>query len=178
MSSIESGRSDYFALLSLPESVEPDLAALDQAYQKLQSRWHPDKFAGLDAATRLEAVQNTSLLNDAYTTLKNPLSRAAYLLQRRGLEPYQHVQSQLQPGFLLEQMQLREALEDCTRAADEAGLARLGDLAAESFGRYWADFCSQLEALELESAKAVFHKLQFIAKLQDEIYEEETRLFD
>jgi len=178
MSSIETSKLNYFTLLKLPVSAEPDRLAMDMAYQQLQGSWHPDKFAGEDASARLEAVQKTSLLNDAYNTLKHPVSRAAYLLQLRGIEPWQHVQGELPSAFLLEQIALRESLEDLVNAADEAGLAKLGDEASEAFDSYWAQFKSELDADTLPGAKAAFHKLQFIAKLQEEIYEEEARLFD
>jgi len=169
---------NYFELLGLPESAELDRSALEQAYQSLQSRWHPDQFAGGTDVERARAMQQTSLLNDAYTSLREPVSRAAHLLRLRGLEPDQLQQNELEPGFLFEQMEWREELDACRRGGDEAGLGRLGVTVDERFKIAWGAFATALAQEQLSDAKREFHKLQFLGKLQFEINEAETLLLD
>ena len=54
-------------------------ASLDRAYFALQRQWHPDRFVAKPAAERARASTEAAALNDAYRTLKDPLSRAVYL---------------------------------------------------------------------------------------------------
>jgi molecular chaperone HscB len=167
---------NYFELLALPESVELDRAALERAYQELQSRWHPDQFASADAATRTRALQQTSLLNDAYRMLRDPVTRAAHLLALRGLDPERLEQNELEPEFLSEQMAWREDLEESRAALDEAGLARLGTTVDARFKIAWHAFEAAFGSAALSEAKREFHKLQFLGKLQHEISEAEALL--
>ncbi|MDR0781895.1 MAG: Fe-S protein assembly co-chaperone HscB [Pseudomonadales bacterium] len=167
---------NYFDLLALPESVELERAVLEHAYQALQSRWHPDRFAGLDAAARTCAVQQTSLLNDAYRSLREPVLRAAHLLTLRGLDPERLEQHELEPLFLLEQMTSRENLEECRAGRDAAALARLGAVVQARFKAAWAGFAAAFARNALLEAKREFHKLQFLNKLQHEISAAEALL--
>ena len=45
-------------------------ADLDQAYRRLISRWHPDRFAGAAPALRRQAEANARELNAAYDRIK------------------------------------------------------------------------------------------------------------
>jgi Fe-S protein assembly co-chaperone HscB len=167
---------NYFELLGLPESVELDRSALERAYQSLQSQWHPDQFAGADATTRARAVQQTSLINDAYRTLREPVSRAAHLLALRGIEPDRLEQRELDPAFLFEQMEWREELE--AKRGNEAALGQLGVKVDERFKTTWRVFAEALAKEALSEAKREFHKLQFLGRLQYEINEAEALLLD
>ena len=74
---------NFFSLLGLPESCAVDEALLDRNYRELQAQWHPDRFASAPQAERLAAVQQASLINDAYATLKTPLRRADQIVVLR-----------------------------------------------------------------------------------------------
>jgi molecular chaperone HscB len=167
---------NYFELLGLPESVELDRAAFERAYQTLQSQWHPDQFAGSDAAARTRALQQTSLLNDAYRTLREPVTRAAHLLALRGIDPERLDQNELESEFLFEQMTWREDLEVCSAALSETGLGRLGATVDARFKLAWDAFAAAFANGALGAAKREFHKLQFLGKLQHEISEAEAQL--
>ena len=77
---------DHFARLGLPAALELDAAALDKAYFARQRQWHPDRFVGKPAEQRANASAEAAALNDAYRTLKDPLSRAVYLASLKGVE--------------------------------------------------------------------------------------------
>jgi len=59
---------------------------LSEKYHARQVEVHPDKFSGATEKNKLRAVQLTSYLNEAYSTLKSPIKRAAYLLTINGLQ--------------------------------------------------------------------------------------------
>lgn len=84
---------------------------------------HPDRFANAEEPEKLRAVQLSSYLNEAYETLKSPLRRAAYLLSLRDIDVEQVNQNDLSMDLLLEQIQLREKLDELP--IDESALASL-----------------------------------------------------
>ena len=77
---------DHFARLGLPAALELEPASLDRAYFALQRQWHPDRFVARPPDERARASTEAAALNDAYRTLKDPLSRAVYLAELRGVE--------------------------------------------------------------------------------------------
>ncbi len=101
---------NHFELFDLPAAFNIDAAVLQQRYRKLQQTLHPDRFANGTEREKLLAVQRTAQLNDAYQTLRSPLSRAEYLLALRGIE-LAHEQTTVQdPEFLMAQMEWRERI--------------------------------------------------------------------
>jgi len=169
---------NYFELFAIPESFELDLEQLTARYRDLQTEWHPDQFAGAGEQERLKAVQMSSYLNQAFDTLKAPLSRAGYLLTLHGFDTEKVTQQDLGMNLLMEQMQLRETLEDLP--SDESALDALEALrieVGEKIKRCQDKFASEYEADLLLEAKKSFHELQFLVKLRKEIeIGEEQRL--
>ena len=108
----------YFDLLSLPVDYQVDLTLLNAHYLELQKVIHPDKFANHSEQEQLLAVQKAAEVNDALQTLKHPLKRAEYMLAERGVDIRAEQQTLQDPMFLMQQMELREALEDIRDAAD------------------------------------------------------------
>jgi molecular chaperone HscB len=169
---------NHFTLLGLPVAFEVDAALLDRNYRRLQGQWHPDRFAAAAAPERLAALQQTSLLNDAYATLKSPLRRAEHLLQLHDVDVAVMKQAELDGAFLLAQMELRDELEALVARGDERGMQALGKRVAAELAGVCAEFAGNIRAAQFQAAKPVFHKLQFLQKLSDEIAAAEDRLLD
>jgi|GEM_PF-18543 len=167
---VQTNKQTYFQLFGIPETFQIDLEALAQAYRKRQGEWHPDRFAGQDEADKLRAVQQSSLLNQAFETLKNPLQRAGYLLALNGSDVDTVSQQDLGMELLMEQMQLREALDELPM--DESALPQLEALkgeVAQKLERRQQDFAEQLQHQAVAEAKKIYHELQFLFKLLREI---------
>jgi molecular chaperone HscB len=82
----ESGvEQTYFAMFSLPRKLTIDSVALEHDFYKLSRRLHPDLYARKGAEEQAWSLRQSSLLNDAYRTLKDPVARTAYLLKLEGL---------------------------------------------------------------------------------------------
>jgi len=113
---------NYFELFGLKTTFGINEQALQSAYQVQVSTFHPDKFASKSSSEQLQALQNTSLLNSAYDTLKSPLERASYLLTLQEVNPFDEKDTQMDSHFLLEQIELREQLEVIKSEKDEFGL--------------------------------------------------------
>ena len=131
---------DHFARLGLPAALDLEPAALDRAYFALQRQWHPDRFVGRPSEERATASTEAAALNDAYRTLKDPLSRAVYFAQLKGVKLPGDGKTIDDPDLLMEAMEAREALQEAedaaavdalaaqARADMQAALASLGSL--------------------------------------------------
>ena len=76
----------YFEVFSLPPKLALDTAALEKAFYKLSREFHPDRFASKSVDEQAIATEKSSLLNDAYRALRDPIRRTEYLLELEGIE--------------------------------------------------------------------------------------------
>lgn len=170
---------NYFELFDLPDHYELDSAALAAAYRQLQQQYHPDRFAAASEAERLDALQHASTINTAYQTLKDPLSRAEYLLALAGLDIRQEQQTMQDPEFLIQQLEWREELDDLRSAADsEAALPAFQQKVQHEAHVLELSLIQSLSASELHSSATLIRKLKFIRKLLDEVSRLEDSLLD
>src|SRR5258708_34729768 len=77
---------DYFTFFGFPRKLNLDTAALEKEFYALSRRLHPDMSAQADSQERDWSLEQSSLLNDAYRTLKDPIKRTEYLLRLEGVE--------------------------------------------------------------------------------------------
>jgi molecular chaperone HscB len=127
---------DHFARLGLPAALDLEPASLDRAYFALQRQWHPDRFVVKPAAERARASAEAAALNDAYRTLKDPLSRAVYLAELKGVELPGDGKTIDDPELLMEAMEAREELQDAasTQAVDALAAKVRDDMKASLDG--------------------------------------------
>jgi molecular chaperone HscB len=119
------GALDFFELLGLPRRYHIDHDTLDAHYLERSKRVHPDRFVNADAKQRVAALQQSMNLNNAYKTLRKPIARAEYLLERAGVVI--GANEAVAPSLLIEVLELREELADAKQSRDTALLARLAD---------------------------------------------------
>lgn len=77
---------DYFVFFGFPRKLNLDTGALEREFYALSRRLHPDVFAQAESQERAWSLEQSSLLNDAYRTLKDPIRRTQYLLRTEGVE--------------------------------------------------------------------------------------------
>src|ERR1700743_2793105 len=77
---------DYCEFLSLPRKLTLNVVALEKQFYTMSRKLHPDRFASKPLAEQEAALAQSSLLNDAYRTLKDPILRTQYLLKLEGVE--------------------------------------------------------------------------------------------
>jgi molecular chaperone HscB len=77
---------DYFAFFGLPRKLNLDITTLDKDFYELSRKLHPDLNAQAGSQEREWSLQQSSLLNDAHRTLKDPIKRTEYLLKLEGVE--------------------------------------------------------------------------------------------
>ncbi|MDA0146783.1 co-chaperone HscB [Vibrio sp. LaRot3] len=168
---------NHFELFGLPTQFKLDGSLLSSQFRELQKRFHPDNFATASERDRLMAVQKAAQINDAHQVLKNPISRAEYLLAENQVEIRGEQQTMQDPMFLMEQMELREELEEIpSKGEPEAALFDFDGKVSRMYKQQLQTVEQQLnDALWLEAADSV-RKLKFIAKLKNEIELVEDKL--
>lgn len=161
---------NYFELFGLSPAFELDRHALAETYRALQMQFHPDKFAAYPERERLQAVQGAARINDAYTTLKNPLNRAEYLLSLQGVELNAEQQTLKDSLFLMQQIEWREQLEELTDAPDIfAAMLAFEQELQQGTTAYYAELTRQLAAADWQVAADTVRKLKFMIKLHAEL---------
>ncbi|GAC1360466.1 MAG: hypothetical protein NVSMB3_08410 [Acidobacteriaceae bacterium] len=77
---------DLFAVFQLPQKLRLDTSALEKQFYTLSRRLHPDRFVNKPEKDQEEALRQSSRLNDAYRTLRDPVQRTQHLLTLQGIE--------------------------------------------------------------------------------------------
>ncbi len=77
---------DYFAYFRLSRRLDLDVSALEKDFYELSRKLHPDLNARSGSKEQEWSLQQSSRLNDAYRTLKDPIKRTQYLLKLEGVE--------------------------------------------------------------------------------------------
>lgn len=78
--------SNYFAFFGLDRKLNLDIARLEKEFYQLSRNLHPDLHARMSPEEQAWSLEQSSLLNDAYRTLKDPIRRTQYLLSLEGVE--------------------------------------------------------------------------------------------
>jgi molecular chaperone HscB len=156
---------DYFSFFALPRKLTLDVVALEKQFYVLSRKLHPDRFASKPVAEQEAALAESSMLNDAYRTLKDPISRTQYLLGLEGVELEEQSKAatdaarasgeqkkQIVPPELLEEvfelnMQLQEMRAANQMGEDEPELRRDLMTAKDSFDAKMVETQAELEGL-------------------------------
>ncbi len=165
-------QQDFFQLLSLPARFQMDSALLDQHYRALQAQVHPDKYAHLSDAEKRLSMQWATRVNEAYQTLRSPLSRGRYLLMLRGVDTQEETNTAMPVDFLMEQMEWREAVEEAARQSDVDALDALERRLQSDTRSLQQQLALQLDDenhYNLAAAAGTVRKLRFLEKLAEEI---------
>ncbi len=158
---------NHFELFGLSPAFGLETEALERSYREIQAQVHPDRFAHAGDAERRASLQWTTRVNEAYRTLKDPVQRAKHLLELHGVDVAFETNTAMPPDFLMQQMELREALEEAKDAP------RLDALRTE-LRRSRSTLETEIEqAIDRErdyaGAAGLVRKLQFLDKLDSEI---------
>ena len=172
----------YFELFSIPVSFTVDLTLINERYLELQRAAHPDRHSGGSERDKLVAVQKTAEINDALQTLKHPVKRAEYMLAELGVDLRGEQQTLQDPEFLMQQMELREELEELQSASDpDAAIAEFEKHIAALDKQYSNELATLLasdDSAQWHEAADDVRKLKFVYKLRDELERIEDELFD
>ena len=156
---------NYFEFFDLPRKLTLDVVALEKQFYAMSRKLHPDRFASKTVAEQEAGLAQSSLLNDAYRTLKEPILRTQYLLKLEGVELEEQSKAatdaarstgvekkQVVPPELLEEvfelnMQLQEMRAAKQMGEDEPELRRDLMTAKDAFDAKMVETQAELEGL-------------------------------
>jgi len=164
---------NHFELFGLSATFDIDTDDLAVRYRELQRRVHPDKFANASDQDRRLSLQMTALINEGFHTIKDPVRRGRYLLSLRGIDLGDETDTKMDPAFLLEQMELREKLEEVRQADNPhkqlAELAnRIEQRLQDKIGQFRRAFADDSPDGTGKARNAV-REMQFLEKMRREI---------
>jgi molecular chaperone HscB len=109
--------SDHFSFFGLPRKLRIDEDELEKSFYALSRQFHPDYFMSASEAEREASTARSSMLNDAYRTLRDRVARVTYLLT---LEGYKEAEKKAPPDLLEEVFELNMQIEEL-KAAKKIG---------------------------------------------------------
>ncbi len=159
-----------FQIFGLEPRFALDIQGLEKKYFEIQKRIHPDKFANASAAEKRVAEQWSTLVNDAYASLRDPVRRAKLLCEAEGFPVDENSSLGIDEDFLMDQLMRREEIEEAKGASDAA---RLSELKAD-IGREFQQLVDGISAaLDEEKnprlASELVRKLMFLKRQLEDL---------
>ena len=145
---------DYFTLFEMPHKLWIEMSGLERKFLQLSWKLHPDNFVNATERERELSLKHSSELNDAYRTLRDPVSRVEYLLGIEGTRKEGEHKQQAPPELLEEVFELNESLDELreTKASggDLAGLKSRLKSAEKNFQEKLGEVDAQLQVAARE----------------------------
>lgn len=142
--SLQEPASDYYGLLGLPRKLSVSTDELQARFYEMSRKLHPDLFTRKPERERLYALEASSILNDAYRTLRDPVKRANYLLKQEGFDIGEQRSKDVPPELLEEVFELNMALEEL-RGGDDSARPQL-EAARQNFTSMLSAIDTELQA--------------------------------
>jgi len=159
--------TNYFELFGLAPRFSIDLNNLEQSFRQLQAEAHPDRHTDHTPAEQRLALHQSTIINDGYQTLRNPSSRAQFLISLAGKAESAPA---LSSTFLMAQMEWREAVEDARASRDIAVLEALAKRLRHRVNVQVHELAAVLdERSDFVTAELRVNELRFYEKLRVEI---------
>ncbi len=137
--------TDYFTLLGMERKLNLSTEQLQQRFYEMSRQLHPDRFMRKPERERQYSLDASSILNDAYRALKDPVTRAQYVLSQEGFDIGEQRSKDVPPELLEEVFELNMALEEM-RGGDDSARPQL-ETADKNFTNMLSDVDRQLEDL-------------------------------
>lgn len=156
-----------FEILGVEATFNINQTALDAAYFARQSLAHPDRFIHHSEPERQAAIAQSSSLNYAYETLKNPTSRAKALLVLKGIEiEGEDGKSVQNPQVLEEMMDLQEAVVDANSPQE---MSLIENQIQDRFQHVTISFGQAFQKNLDHELPGLFLRLTYLSKLKEDL---------
>jgi molecular chaperone HscB len=115
---------NFYDFFGFDRKLQLDTSVLQKRFYELSRQWHPDRFTRKSAGEQAQALEATSVLNDGYRTLRDPVKRAEYLLTEEGFPIGEQRSKDVPPELLEEVFELNMMLEEL-KGGDESARPQL-----------------------------------------------------
>jgi molecular chaperone HscB len=158
---------DFYDFFGVARKLTLDESLLQKRFYELSRQWHPDRFSRKSSEEQQQALDASSLLNDGYRTLRDPIKRAEYLLTEEGFPIGEQRSRDVPPELLEEVFDLNMALEEL-KSGDEDARPQLNS-ARQNFIGMRTGIDQELEKLfakydaseaQSETAKQALHEIR------------------
>ncbi|MCP3689096.1 MAG: Fe-S protein assembly co-chaperone HscB [Gammaproteobacteria bacterium] len=172
-------KQNYFELFGLEVTFQLDKQVIQDKLKQLLAELHPDRFVNASEQQKRLSMQQSCWLNEASQTLRNPVTRARYMLELNGVELNDEAETTSDTMFLMEQIELREQLAGCRKADDPVACCESISVRLETRARQLGDeFMHNFNCSKLEAARLISRKMQFIHRIQEQVMELQFELED
>lgn len=107
---------DHFLTFGIDRTFNVAQERLERRFHELQSASHPDRHVTAGADEREQALAESSDINAAYRTLRDPIARAKHLVELYGFPISE--QKSVPPGLLMTVMEAQEKIAAFETAKD------------------------------------------------------------
>ncbi|KAJ1690534.1 hypothetical protein LUZ63_014689 [Rhynchospora breviuscula] len=156
---------DYFQIFGMKKIYEIEEGDLEGIYKDWQKKLHPDLVHSKSEKEKGFAAEQSARVIDAYRTLKNPLSRALYLLKLEQI----HVDEEKtvsDPDLLMEMMEMREAVEE---AKDTQSLNEIQSKVKKKLDSWSKSFKEAFNKQDFGSAVNCTQRMKYYERALEEI---------
>jgi len=180
-SSLQPPTTDYFRFFGLDRRLSLDPADLQKRFYDLSRLIHPDRYTRRPPNEQRYSLEATAILNDAYRVLRDPVSRAEYVLKEEGFDIGEQKSSNAPPELLEEVFELNMTLEELrggeesARPLLEAELARfrsLRDGIDDEMHERFADFDRTGNRGALDEIRSLLNRRRYIHNLTGQVERE------
>jgi len=166
--------SNYFDFFGLPHKLNLDNKDLESRFYALSKQWHPDRFARGTPDERRLSEDATATLNDGYRTLKEPVSRAEYLLKEHGFDIGEQKSGNVPPELLEEVFELNMALEEVESSRPQLEEARakflsMRDELDRELSSQFITYDETQDPAVLENVRGILNKRKYIRNLVNQV---------
>lgn len=155
----------YFRIFDMDEMFDIAILKLQEDFKNLQRIFHPDKFSLRSEIEKEISAQISTLINVAYKTLLDPLSRAVYLLNLNGITIEEDTQLN-DSEFLMEMMELNEQIAIYEDAEE---LVKIQDEIFEKYNELIGNISASFKSNNLNEAKHFIIKLRYYNNITEKL---------
>ncbi|HCN83547.1 MAG TPA: Fe-S protein assembly co-chaperone HscB [Sphingobacteriaceae bacterium] len=167
---------NYFELYGIEESFDADQALVKHKFYELSKLYHPDFYINEPEEKQQEILELSTLNNKAYQVLSDKRKTTEYILKLHGLvgEGEKH---QLPPEFLMDMMDVNEALMELEFEPDTEKLAEIRSQVEEKMKELETEFKSLSGRYASESSKDeilqqildLWHRQKYLLRIKDSL---------
>lgn len=173
---------DYYAFFGMPRKLSVNADDLQTRFYSMSRLLHPDRFTRRSEQEKRYSLEASSILNDAYRVLRDPIRRAEYVLKQAGYEIGEQRSKDVPPELLEEVFELNMALDELRMGDDDVlpqldvmrhrfleMLAGIDRTLEEKFQRHDANPQESGKAAVLDEIKSALHRRRYISNLVNEV---------